>query len=366
MAPPATVQGEAADGPAKDDGPWLTLPDEPMGRPWASVAKTTTPWDYLSTSASIPPDADGEPWASWAGALTIVNGKAAPGARREATARLMGFAAQDGRPEDAYAWAKALGAGDPEGIAGTLPYLFPGVPFGAKLGEGGRPAPLPGGALLSPILAAPKAPNAPMGIVWREAKARGLEVGGATFDMELKIDNTGVVVDFDAVKGVETKVRLQLPAPEGYRLKALFIDWEKVPLPEGADPLRFDWADAPIDVIVKERDSTYSIFARIAPLTSSLPASPKTGKGLPNAMLEGGLEIRIAPDDKLPWEAIASAWAKATGVSVRTVEAAPGSPRNPISRGVRGTVIDFASCPDPGRLRRQITAAIEARIRAGS
>lgn len=369
----AAVAAQAERGPGDDaamgDGPWLTLPDEPMGRAWASVSETTAPWLYLSLQAPPPPDAVIEPWASWADALQKVAGKAAPAARREAAARLMGFAAKDGRPEDAYAWAKTLGAGDPAGVAGTLPYLFPGVPFGARLLEGGRPAPLPDGTLLSPILAAPRAADAPMGIVWREAKARGLEVGGATFDMELKIDNTGVVVDFEAVSGTESKLRLSLPSPEGYRLKALFVDWEKVPLPKGANALRFDWSKVPIDVVLKERDSTYSIFARIAPLTSSLPTSPKVSGGLPDALLEGGLEIRIAPGDSVPWDAITKAWAKAAGVQARTVVAVPGGPAAPaagVFRGVRGTVLDFARSPDPARLRRQITAAIEARIRSGS
>lgn len=372
----AAMAGQAqpalADDTGKEGGPWLTLPDEPMGRAWASVSDTTAPWDYLSKSSSNSPGAGAEPWGAWAEALRTVASKTSPAEGREAAARLMGFAARDGRPEDAFAWAKTLGAGDPAGVAGTLPYLFPGVPLGARLLGGGRPAPLPNGTLLSPILAAPRAPDAPMGIVWREAKARGLEVGGATFDMELKIDNTGVVVDFEAVQGTESTLRLSLPAPEGYRLKALFVDWEKIPLPKGADPLRFDWAKIPIEVLLKERDSTYSIFARIAPLTSSLPTSPKASRGLPNALLESGLEIRIAQGDGVPWDAIARAWAKAAGVETRTIVMRPGGPMPPAagdgpgSPKVRGTVLDFTRCPDPVRLRRQITAAIEARIRSGS
>ncbi|MEE2939276.1 MAG: hypothetical protein VX460_02710, partial [Planctomycetota bacterium] len=110
-AAPAAAAAVIQDGVG--GGSWLTFPDAPLGRPWASVGAGTKAWAFLSDPGSEAPDAEGEPWVTWASDLGTVASGEPSAERREAIARLCRFAARDGRPDDAYRWAAALGAGDP-------------------------------------------------------------------------------------------------------------------------------------------------------------------------------------------------------------------------------------------------------------
>lgn len=352
----ATDQASASQDEAASPG-WLTFPDEPLGRPWASVGAATKAWGFLAEARSEAPDAAGEPWTTWAADLGVVAKDERSKERREAIARLCRFAARDGRPEDAYRWAAALGAGDAEGLAGVVPYLFPGVPFGTELGAAGRPGPLDAKATLRPLLP-PATERLPFGqIQWREARAKGLQAGDAGFDLMVKVDGSGVVAEFQEIKGGAGTVDIVLPAPAGYRLKTLYVDWEKVPLPEGADAATIDWSRRAVRVPLDPEEGSYSVFARLAPLPAELPTPP--GGGLPAALLEAGLEVRAAEGAPAALEDVVRAWGSAVGVEAR-LRRGVARGEGP-GRGVNGAVIDLTRSADPDRLLRAVTSAIERR-----
>lgn len=359
---PVGQEDDAADDTPEEGAAaasWLVFPDDPLGRPWASVASTTAPWDYLTSPASEAPDAEGEPWVTWAADVgTVGSGDDTPG-RRKALARLCRFAARDGRADDAYRWAAALGAGDPEGLAGVVPYLFPGLPFGTPLEAGGRPGVLPPSITLRPLLP-PATKRLPFGqIQWREARANGLKVGGVSFDLMVKVDGSGVVAEFMELKGERTTIDIVLPAPAGYRLKSLYIDWDKVPLPEDADPETIDWSTEAVRVTLDPESENYSVFARLAPVKPELPTPPAAG--LPATLLEAGLTLRAAEDAPPELEHIAAAWGAAVGVEARVERGAAKS----AGPGIRGAVIDLERSAAPERLIRAVTSAIESRVRPG-
>ncbi|MEC8496324.1 MAG: hypothetical protein VXZ39_15455 [Planctomycetota bacterium] len=337
---------------------WLAFPDEPLGRPWASVGAGTKAWTFLAEPGSEALEAEGGPWPTWAADLGIVASSEPSPERREAIARLCRFAARDGRPDDAYRWAAALGAGDPEGLAGVVPYLFPGVPFGTSLGAAGRPGPLGPSMALRPLLP-PATERLPFGqIQWREATARGLQTGDTRFDLLVKVDGSGVVAEFQEIQGSRGAVDLVLPAPAGYRLKTLYVDWEKMPLPEGADAETIDWSRHPVRVPLDPEEGSFSVFARLAPLPAELPTPP--GGTLPAALIEAGLEVRTGDRSPPAVEDVVRAWGRAVGVDARVRRVV--SLHEPVDRTVRGAVIDLTRSADPARLVRAVTSAIELRF----
>lgn len=359
LAAPGAAPAQGGSVPQDEAGStsWLSFPDEPLGRPWASVGAGTKSWGYLTEPGSEAPDAEGEPWATWAADLGAVASAETSKDRREAVARLCRFAARDGRPDDAYRWAAALGAGDAEGLAGVVPYLFPGVPFGTPLGDAGRPGPLGPATTLRPLLP-PATERLPFGqIQWREATAAGLRSGDARFDLMVKVDGSGVVAEFREIQGGRGAIDLVLPAPAGYRLKSLYVDWEKVPLPEGADAKTIDWSRHPVTVPLDPEEGSYSVFARLAPLPAELPTPPDGS--LPAALLEAGLEVRTGDGPPPALRDVVRAWGRAVGVEARVRQAA--SPDAPAGRRVHGAVIDLTRSADPARLLRAVTSAIERR-----
>lgn len=356
---PAADPAEGASVPQDEAGSasWLAFPDEPLGRPWASVGAGTKSWKFLADPGSEAPTAEGEPWTTWAADLATVTSAGTSTDRREAVARLCRFAARDGRPDDAYRWASALGAGDPEGLAGVVPYLFPGVPFGTPLGDAGRPGALEPATTLRPLLP-PATERLPFGqIQWREATAAGLQAGDARFDLMVKVDGSGVVAEFREIQGSRSAIDLVLPAPAGYRLKTLYVDWEKVPLPEGADAKTIDWSRHPVTVPLDPEEGSYSVFARLAPLPAELPTPPDGA--LPAALLEAGLEVRTGDGPPPALQDVVRAWGRAVGVEARVSQSVALD--EPAGRRVHGAVIDLTRSADPARLLRAVTSAIERR-----
>ncbi|MEZ6017881.1 MAG: hypothetical protein R3F49_22440, partial [Planctomycetota bacterium] len=174
---------------ARAIGGWLTLPEDPHGRVFAALGPDTQPAPAsLRALAALAP---GAAWsdtslAAWGDSLQRVT-------RGEGTAddltTLALLATAQRRADDAWRWLARHGAGAPEPIAGALAYLLPGVPVGTPIGAGGRPGPLPNGALLRPL-----APPRPAGqpdwqIAWRNAEFRGLVVGAAEFDGKVVVES---------------------------------------------------------------------------------------------------------------------------------------------------------------------------------
>ncbi|MEM9803437.1 MAG: hypothetical protein AAGA20_24175, partial [Planctomycetota bacterium] len=247
-----------------DDGPWLELPDDPLGRLWASVGRATEPWS--------PPDADSDGlWMRWSRALAALD---EPAERRGALHDLAEIALQDGRIEDAYRWVLAFGADDPEALAGAVPRLFPGVDAGVHLGPGGRAAGLSDGATLRPQLPPRSSDALPDAIDPRRATARGLVVGEATIDMELRVDGSGIVCELAHASGGAAELELYLPAPDGFRLSSAYIDWEIQDPPEGSDPETIDWRDVPLRLVLEPREDPLTVFARIRRAPFRFPTPP--------------------------------------------------------------------------------------------
>jgi len=335
---------------------WLDLPEDPLGRLWASVGAETTPWKAGGVQGDLS-DSEGA-WENWRQALS---GTQVPERRREALSTLLGLAASDGRMDDAYGWIGAFGAGDAPALAGSIPYLFPGLDPTMELGGGGRPAPLSEGALLRPQFPPRSAAAVPGSIENRRVTARGLRVGSTTFDLMLKVDGSGVIAELTHVAGDPAEVRVALPAPAGYRLKSVYVDWELQELEEGTDPDKADWAGAPLTVRVAPAEDPISLFARLDRVDLPTPTPPSSAGPLPGPIAGRGLLLVVSPEEQGPrWDAMARAFADVLAVPVRV-----GSPEEVLrSAGAPlPTAVRFDLVRDPEALRRQVTHAIEARFR---
>ena len=349
LAPVASAIGQ---DPARD---WLEFPEGPMGRLWASVGAETTPWRPAVSSGDL--GTDPHAWARWARAVDALDD---PAGRRGAVEALAGLAARDGRVEDAYRWIAAFGAGDPEALAGSVPHLFPGFPMETVLGPGGRPAPLDEGVLLRPQLPPRSAAAVPGSIETRRATARRLVVGAATFDLMLKVDGSGVIAELTHVAGEAAELRVALPAPAGFRLKSVYVDWELQSPDEGTDPAEVDWAGIPLPVRVPPGDEPVSLFARLDRRDVPLPTAPAPTAPLPASLEAEGFLLVLADGERTArWDAMAGSLQSALGVPVR-VAAPPllrSRPKGPVPTALR-----FDLAPDPEALRRRITGAVEARL----
>ena len=359
--------------------PWMEMPDDPIGRLWASVGESTKPWrpDADPHGAQGDSPLTWERWAEALGAITPLPGTplaapltepAARDARRAATAFLMRFAVEDQRGEDAFRWLAGLGADDPEALCGLLPLLFPGVPASTALLPGGRIPPLPSGVMLRPQL-----PPMPRAVeerrLSRRAECRGLVIGESTVDLIMKVDGSGVVAEFVHRGGPAVTLVVQLPRPDGMRLKQLYVDYDLQEPPKGADPESFDWATTPVEFTIQPQatgeDSpgyaeSFSIYARLDFLRGKIPLTP-TGE-LPWAMVHGGLVLVVGDEAEgeaqgQAWSEMAAAWGSASGLPILLSDAPPPAD------SLLGTTIRFDERPDPVFLARQITGAIEERRR---
>lgn len=354
----ALLTPPAAAGPQVQETPrgWLDLPEDPLGRLWASVGSETSPWKTageqgdLSTSESA--------WEDWRSAIS---GTQVPERRRAALSTLHGLAANDGRMEDAYGWISEFGAGDASALAGSIPYLFPGVDPATVLGGGGQPAALPAGALLRPQLPPRSGAAVPGTIENRRVTARGLRVGEATLDLMLKVDGSGVIAELTHVAGDPVDLAVALPAPAGYRLKSVYVDWELQEPGEGTDPEEVDWAGTPLTVRVVPSEDPISLFARLDRRDLPTPTPPSSAAPLPGPIVGRGLLLVVPTTEQGPrWSAMARAFADVLDVSVRV-----GSPEEVLlaAGGPLPTAIRFDLAADPEALRRRVTHAIEARFR---
>ncbi len=352
-----STSGLATAAPAQDTPRgWLDLPEDPLGRLWASVGAETAPWRSTHVAGALATEEAA--WEDWRRAMKQVS---ASETRREAVSVLLGLATRDGRMEDAYGWIGAFGAGDAQALAGSIPYLFPGLDPEAQLGGGGRPAPLTEGALLRPQLP-PRSAAALIGSIEnRRITARGLRAGGTTFDMMLKVDGSGVIAELTHVTGDPITIRVALPAPAGYRLKSVYVDWELQEPGEGIEAAQVDWAGTPLTVHVAPSEDPISLFARLERRDLALPTAPSARAPLPGSITGRGLLLVVPEEEQGPrWTAMARAFADVLGVPARV-----GSPAEVLREGAAPlpTALRFDLAADPEALRRRVTHAIEVRLR---
>ncbi|MEM1447817.1 MAG: hypothetical protein AAF726_02690 [Planctomycetota bacterium] len=361
-APPvAAVRQEDAPDASVDEA-WLLLPDDPLGRLWASVGPETEP-----APEPAPAAADRTVWEEWALQLERVRSEDRA-VRQAGIRRLVQIARADGRIEDAYAWVVALGAGDAAGLASIVPRMFPGIDPRVPLGPGGRPQGLADGAVLRPCLPPRSSAARPGTIEVRRATARGLRIGDTTFDMLLKVDGSGVVCDLDHVSGGPVKLRLALPAPEGFRLKSAYLDWDQLTLPEGEDAASYDWAGVPLEIDLVPSEDSFTVFARLDRRTQPFPTPPAAGATLPRATRDEGfvLVLREPDEGAVPvneWKGVAAAWSRALGLPVEVRVVADDAEAARVGGASAPVAIRLDRAPDPIALRRLVTSAIETRLR---
>ncbi len=358
-----SASGPAAGAPAQDTPRgWLDLPEDPLGRLWASVGAETVPWRAAGTARDLAGDAAA--WEDWSRAMRRTQ---APETRREAVSALVDLAAKDGRTEDAYGWIAAFGADDAPALAGSIPYLFPGLAPEVQLRGGGRPAPMNEGAILRPQLP-PRSAAALIGnIENRRITARGLSVGGTTFDLMLKVDGSGVIAELTHVAGDPITLEVALPAPAGYRLKSVYVDWELQEPDAGVEPEEVNWAGTPLTVRLAPSEDPISLFARLDRRDIALPTPPSAEAPLPGPVTSRGLLLVVPEEERGPagapgsrWAAMARAFSDVLGVPVRV-----GVPAEVLRVGAAPlpTALRFDLAADPEVLRRHVTHAIEVRLR---
>jgi hypothetical protein len=329
--------------PAADAG--LSLPDGRAAKVLAGIAADTQPAALPEDAAQrLAPDAWEDPrtWQRWADAVAAESRAARPdGARR---ALLCLLARSHGRTRDAWEHFGALGDA-PEHAAAVGAFLIPGVPPGTPIEAGGRPAPLPSGAVLSPFLP-PRSPDArPGAIEWRSATYGGLRIGDATVDLSLSVESTGVQLDLTLATGDEASIAAVLPAPDGFSIRVEYLDWSRQPT-----------VGAPLRVVLRAGDEEpHSLYGRVLEDRVSLPAA-RAGH-VPRQLSEGGLRLELPRGD--PQLALlkgaAPALAALLGAAVVVVEES-GAP----SGGFSGTTMRLPAGPQRAARLRYLVGSLEA------
>ena len=262
------------------DGPVLTLPDSQAAKVWAGIGPETVP----AVLAAPPGDWDSHStWQRWADLVQAEASAAEPGPARRAALCLL--AQSHGRAAAAWGHYQALGA-EPAWVAAVPPALLPGIPRGARVEAGGRPAPLPDGVLLTPFLP-PSTQEGPAGAVeWRSARSHRLRIGEAVVDLTITVEATGVQVDLTHLEGGPTSVTVLLPQPEGFEIRVEYLDWIR----REDEDLR-----TPIPVQLLPGEETHQLYGRILEARSELPTGAATR--LPAALVRGGLTFEVPAGD---------------------------------------------------------------------
>lgn len=223
------------------------------------------------------------PWARWTELVLAEEQAEQPDAGRRAQLALL--AANQGRHLDA--WSHFVATGDDPGVAaGLLPRLFPGVPDGTPILQGGRAGALPDGVLLRPILP-PLHGDPPYGRPRvRDAEVLGLRIGEAVVDMKLAVEVDGLQVTFTHRSGAPARVRLVLPIPHDMQVPALYVQWERIEEPPAVLELELGAGD----------DAEAAVWGRFMPRSLTWPTPGGTLRP-PATLTHGGLRFEVDPDD---------------------------------------------------------------------
>jgi hypothetical protein len=275
----------------------IELPAGPVREAWERRAQ------FQETQNPPPvavPTAVAERWSRWAEWLE--RGDAAP---------LCVFAAADQRWDDAWRWwlasaeangglgllraretIAALVVGhaltrstdatesdvQPAAHPGTRPAAHPDASLDAL------PAAIPDGALLRPAL--PPQPPGPQGTYQRCAMAaRGLRIGAAVVDLEVRVELDGVQIDLTHVGGGACSVAIVLPTMSQFALAQEYVDWEEQPLPSGR----------PLALSIQPGDERHTLWGRFEVRPNPWPA--RIPAHLPAQIARSGLVIQTTRDD---------------------------------------------------------------------
>lgn len=335
--PPASLR---SDGPDPSP-PFLELPDCPAAVAWAAVAPDTAPVELPAELAALGTPGVWEgagAWERWAGCLTLAaDGAAGP----EERAALCLLARAQGRAGDAWDHYRTL-ADTPRWAAAVTPLLVPGIPTDSPVEAGGRPAPLPDGVVLEPLLPPDSGTTPPWSIEWRTAKVRGLAVGEARVDLALTVEATGVQVDVTHVSGGRARFAVRLPTPQGHAIQVEYLDWT-----------RRETLGEPIPVEVAPGEEPRALYGRLKPVRSRLPTGAV--RALPAQMREGGLAL-VLPAGDLARERVAAIASSLAGLlDVRVSVRAEGEP----DPSWTGTTFPLPAGPERAARLRFLASATE-------
>ncbi len=343
---PSACQEVDQDEPTREEwvaraiGGWLTLPEDPYGRVFATLGADVVPVAPPAEAlAALAPDAaeDAATWRRWSKTLARVvaaSDRGEPAAAADLTTLAL-VAAGQRRAEDAWGWLTRHGPGAPEHLAGALAFLVPGVPATTVIGPGGRPMGLTSGARFAPV-PPPKPGGTPdWQVAWREAEFRGLAIGEAVVDGKVVVEGSGSEVRLTHVSGAKTEVVVELAPELGYEISARYLDWE--PRPEGAP--------SAATVVLAPGDEEHVYWGRFQERREQRPSVPPRGLR-PAQLALGGLALAVDAVDprRALVEGVAAELEALLAVRVRVVTrggaalAAPGTGGDVVSAPI---VIDL-------------------------
>jgi len=346
LAIPVVAGAPVQDAAQDDESPApyrLELPDSPEAKVWAAVGADTRPAGLPGPDPAAADWNEASTWRRWASLVAAE--KEAPKPTPERRAVLCLLASAHGRVDDAWGHLARLGPA-PEWAAAVTAFLLPGVPPGTQLGPGGEPLNLAAGTLLRPI-PPPDSGTLPPGVVeWRTARIEGLTVGGATVDLAITIESSGVQVDATHAAGDATRLSVLLPAPERFQVQVEYLDW-----------MRLDTVGQAVELELSPGAETRTVYGRTRESRSDLPTGRATT--LPGQLLEGALFLELATDDpdREHLTAVAQELESLLGVSVRLRTAA----ERVANRSSGGTGITLSLPPGEGRAQRlrYLASAVE-------
>jgi len=324
----------------------VTLPPGPAADAWATATSDTIADELAEAVREF--GATGawersETWSKWSELVRAAR------AASDARASLVAAAQAQGRDEDAWDHFAALRA-SPGTLVALLPTFAPGVPI-ERLSElqVGAQWKLPDGVELSPRLPPLDRPASErlLGLGRLERRSTtvaGLRIGEAVVVMRIGVEQDGVQVDFDNVRGGEASCSIRLPEALDFELATAYLDWEKLPS-----------AREPVVVRLVPGAPTVSVYGRFLPRQVRWPMT------LPERMDQraqrNGFTLVCGTDDSecARVRGFAIALTQLVGVDSVAESLELGAPTS----NVLATRIDLSPSPDRARKFRALISAAE-------
>lgn len=322
------------------------LPPGPAGSAWGAATTEVRPSSLAAQAISwAGPLAwnDSEAWREWSS--TVAAAREEPARRLQLVTAALG----QGRDEDAWQHFASANASAAE-LRALLPLFVPGLaPAELAAAETNGELRVRDRALLTPRL--PPLPGAaserPLGagrLQRREMRVHGLHIGGAQVDLRVAIEQEGVQVDFDNVRGTPAHCSVVLPEPLDFELSSAYLDWE-----------RLDQARAPIEVALAPGAPTLSLYGRLSPRHVRWPSARPAS--LEERTHRHGFVLVCAPGASTcaRVSGFAAALSELTGRPSTCEELRPGaSAANPLA-----TRIDFSPASDVERKFKALVSSAE-------
>lgn len=272
-------------------------------------------------------------------------------ARTDAARRLELVSAALGQGRDEDAWQHfAAASASPSQLRALLPLFVPGVaPADLDGADAQGELRVVDGALLAPRLPplAGDAADRPLGtgrLQRREMRVFGLHIGAAQADVRVAIEQEGVQVDFENVRGSPARCCVVLPEPLDFELSSAYLDWE-----------RLEQARAPIEVTLTPDAPVISLYGRLSPRHVRWPSARPDS--LEERTRQHGFVLVCAPNAATCARVcgFASALAELTARPATCEQLRPAE----VSASPLATRIDFAPAPDLERKFKALVSSAE-------